>query len=508
MNEATAMNQPWCPRIRRRGLIPRTRNLASVAGRKAETLVILAVAVLIVIGVSAPSAAVTLLPGQIIVTAIPDEAVIVRLTALGPDSDQDVIASGGFLQMPIGVAVANGQAGPVVLVLDRTCCSGGARVIAVNPTDGSQTILSPVSSSPSVFERPTGIAVSPDGAVFVSDASCCGGHGGVIQVAADGSQTVVSSGQLFQAPVGIAVTIDGALYVADQPSGLVQVSLPDGAQTAVMVEGNPITPEAVASAVNRLRVIQRNAQNGFEVVEVTPATGLQTTFSSGQRLAFPVGLAASAFAVYVADSRCCVIGGVIVASLGGDQTILASGNDLDNPTSIAVVPEPSLGPERSCGGGVLCACGDRVVRDHTLRGADPVTRMVCPADGLAVASGVTLDLGEATLEGRGAGVGVRLDAGARGVTVRRGTLRGFATGVRGESVSGAHLAKLNVRDNAGDGIVLVGESQVIEQSAIDNNQGHGVAVLGGDIRLLSVRARGNVRAGILVAGSDGALEQI
>src|SRR5262245_49979726 len=284
MNEITAMNRHECPRVSRRGLIPGTWNLASVLRRKTETVVILAVAVLMAIGASAPSAAVTFLPGQIVVTAIPGEAVVVRLTALGPDPTQDVITSGGFLQMPIGVAVANGQAGPVVLVLDRTCCSGDARVIAVNPADGSQTILSPVSVAPSFFERPTGIPVAPDGAGFVSDVSCCGGHGGVIQVAADGAQTVVSSGQLFRAPVGIAVTSDSALYLADQPSGLIQVSLPDGAQTAVTVEGDPIAPEAVTSAGNRLRVIQRNAQNESEVVEVTPATGLQTTFTAGQRL--------------------------------------------------------------------------------------------------------------------------------------------------------------------------------------------------------------------------------
>ena len=95
---------------------------------------ILALATLVTMAASTPSAAVSLSPGQIVVTAIPDEAVVVRLSALGPDSNQDVIASGGFLRMPIGVAVANGQAGPVVLVLDRTCCSGAARVIAVNPT--------------------------------------------------------------------------------------------------------------------------------------------------------------------------------------------------------------------------------------------------------------------------------------------------------------------------------------------------------------------------------------
>src|SRR5262245_34970822 len=193
--------------------------------------IMLAIVTIVTLAASTPSAAVSLSPGQIVVTAIPDEAVGVRLSALGPDSNQDVIASGGFLRMPIGVAVANGQAGPVVLVLDRTCCSGAAGVIAVNPTDGSQTVLSPVSQASNFFEKPTGIAVAPNGAVFVSDASCCGGHGGVIQVAADGSQTVVSSEQLLRAPVGIAVTSDGVLYVADQQSGLIQINLSGGAQT-------------------------------------------------------------------------------------------------------------------------------------------------------------------------------------------------------------------------------------------------------------------------------------
>ena len=101
-------------------------------------------------------------------------------------------------------------------------------MIAVNPTDGSQTIVSPVPGATNVFANPIGIAVSPDGAVFVVDESCCGGRGGVIAVAADGSQTVVSSGQLFQAPAGIAVTPTRDLYVADGAAGLIQVSLPGG----------------------------------------------------------------------------------------------------------------------------------------------------------------------------------------------------------------------------------------------------------------------------------------
>ena len=53
----------------------------------------------------------------------------------------------------------------------------------------------------------------------------------------------------------------------------------------------------------------------------------------------------------------------------------------------------------------------------------------CPGDGLVVgADSITLDLGRRTLDGTGNGAGIRL-AGRRGVTIKGGTVREFATGI-------------------------------------------------------------------------------
>src|SRR5262245_56135529 len=78
-----------------------------------------------------------------------------------------------------------------VLVVDHSCCGGAGGVIRVNPSDGSQTIV----SSGDNFVAPVGIAIAANGDLLVVDPSCCGGQGGIILVnPADGSQTIVSSG--------------------------------------------------------------------------------------------------------------------------------------------------------------------------------------------------------------------------------------------------------------------------------------------------------------------------
>lgn len=74
---------------------------------------------------------------------------------------------------------------------------------------------------------------------------------------------------------------------------------------------------------------------------------------------------------------------------------------------------------------VVCRCGDTVTTNTRLRKKDPVVRKACPAGGLAIAAGTTLDLNGLIISGSGTGVGIKPSAGA---SVRNGTVQRFGTG--------------------------------------------------------------------------------
>jgi hypothetical protein len=172
---------------------------------------------------------------------------------------------------------------------------------------------------------------------------------------------------------------------------------------------------------------------------------------------------------------------------------------------VAIVPGAL--PPGSCGGSVPCACGDRVVLDRTLDdGVDPVTTTVCPADGLIVADGVTLHLGGAILRGRGAGAGVRIETGATDVTIQRGKLSRFATGVLGEGTTGAHLTNLQMLDNTGDGVRLSGNGHTVEKAVIQRNGGRGVAISGNATQLSNLQVKSNGGVGVSLVGNDTTTE--
>src|SRR4051812_22099025 len=83
------------------------------------------------------------------------------------------------------------------------------------------------------------------------------------------------------------------------------------------------------------------------------------------------------------------------------------------------------------------ACGATITSDTKLR-ADLTN---CPGNGLVIgADGITLDLGRHTIDGAGTegSQGIKL-AGRRGVTIRNGTVREFATGIGLDSSDGNRL---------------------------------------------------------------------
>jgi len=464
-----------------------------------------------------PGYAAPLNPGDIVIA----DSEAVQIIGVNPvDGQQTPIASGGKLTTPIGVAVA---ANGAVYVLDLACCGplgGQPGVIGVDPQTGGQIVV----SSGDRLIAPVGIAITETGQLIVLDDNCCSRPAEVIQVdPVSGGQTVISSGQHLQTPTGIGVATSGdpSVNVVDpgccSGGGVIRVNPVTGTQTVVSPDHFFVSPQGIAIAGNGDQfVVDSGCCGGSGVILVNPVSAEQMVVASSTSpsspLASPHGIAIeTAGYLLVVDSKCCMNGhgGVIRVSLAtGAQTVVSQGQGFQNPFGIAVVPlRVGPPPVTSCGDDVPCSCGDRVVKDRKLRGSDPVTKTVCPADGLVVATGVTLDLGGTTLRGRDMGAGVRLEPGATHATVRNGTITGFATGVRGDGATGASIANVQVRNSNQDGVTLSGDGHSVEKSVIEGSGGLGVAVVGQAARLSGLQVIGNVAAGVRLLGDGHVLEK-
>lgn len=128
------------------------------------------------------------------------------------------------------------------------------------------------------FSAPTGIAVAPDGSLFVSN----WGGGTVERIAPDGTRHVVASG--IQSPAGVALDAQGDLYVAAYSGDYVMRVSANGGQTRV-AEGFATPTGIVFSADGRLLVTNRASG---EIIAVDPKTGRKQSIANG--LSLPVGV--------------------------------------------------------------------------------------------------------------------------------------------------------------------------------------------------------------------------
>jgi len=146
--------------------------------------------------------AVTLHPGDIVMVrnTYASNAQILRLDPL--TLGFAVISQGPLITGPTDVAV---DFGGRILVADRS--SG---IVLVDAASGQESMLV---GNGSLGGTPYGVCAAPDGQLFVS---VNGSTPGVVRVSADGSTvTPVAGGDRISAPGGLAIGPDGALYVTE-----------------------------------------------------------------------------------------------------------------------------------------------------------------------------------------------------------------------------------------------------------------------------------------------------
>ena len=177
-------------------------------------------------------------------------------------------------------------------------------------------------------------------------------------------------------------------------------------------------------------------------------------------------------------------------------------------------------------------CGDTIVADVTLVGADGITTTICPGDGLIIdGDGITVDLSGFTIRGSGGGTGIKILAGSDNVILQNGQITGFAKGIGGTMVctlpdpqdckienvtvtgndvgvdllgTRATLDTVKAVANTGDGILVNGSSnRVVDHVLATGNGGHGIVLIGNGALVENSLATGNGGDGIRVQGDLG-----
>ena len=137
---------------------------------------------------------------------------------------QSLVASGGRLVDPSGIAVAPDG---TLYVLENVGAAGDPEVLRVNPSTGAQAVV----TSGDELCYPFGIAIEPAGSLVVADSGSVSGGvdcendaGAVVRVnAATGGQSIVSKraepwGLLIDKPFGVAVGPTGEILLANEPN--------------------------------------------------------------------------------------------------------------------------------------------------------------------------------------------------------------------------------------------------------------------------------------------------
>jgi hypothetical protein len=160
---------------------------------------------------------------------------VVRVNPAGGQqllSFNDVPHPGNTLRGTFGAAI---EPAGGILVVNQT--GSDAAVGAINPINGSQTVVTPNSSPADAFELPQRVAVLPDGNLLVADYALNDQEGGLVGVdRGTGAARIVRQGALFNNPLGVATVVNRA------PSAALAL------RPEKVAGGKPVTFDASGSA--------------------------------------------------------------------------------------------------------------------------------------------------------------------------------------------------------------------------------------------------------------------
>jgi sugar lactone lactonase YvrE len=294
-------------------------------------------------------------PSAVVLRANPASGALTEISRNG--------AQGNLFRHPYDIAVAPDGS---LLVADMgTYATPGARtpdgrIIRVDPVTGMQSLV----TSGNLLVDPAGLAVAPDGLIYVVENVGLLGEPGVVSVnPANGAQTLVTQGGQLCYPFGIAVHPSGSLLVTDYGDfsdgttvinctydfgALVKVDPDTKAQTVVSRNaadwGNLLRNPLGVTVEPTGRILLVNQNGSTALVSVDAATGVQdaeTTNSGTDRVVLPQRLALTPDGdVVMSDFTLDDLeGGLVSVDLpDGGQGILRQDRGLfNNPLGVAVV---------------------------------------------------------------------------------------------------------------------------------------------------------------------------
>ena len=228
-----------------------------------------------------------------------------------------------------------------ILVADRSALGGTGALIAVDPSNGTQRLV----SSGGSFVDPSGVAMEASGSILVADSDAFAGAGGLIRVNPDtGVQTALAQGGLLAHPFALDLEATGTIVVASGSGARVtRVDLQSGAQSRVAPEDRFEMAVDVAVAPDGSILAVVDVQSGGSLVRLDRVSGEPIPLT-GAEFHNPTGVAVDTDGIiWVLEDRQGVGPSLVrYDSTTGQRTLLSSGGLLRGLFRVVVEPSGSF----------------------------------------------------------------------------------------------------------------------------------------------------------------------